>query len=90
MYLRGTAPAHFALRLYAVLDTHEWCAGRITQDPDRQPHSVRALDLVGRQLGWRGLTTLQQFYASTTLMTYIIPTCSQHAVALGRLNERVS
>jgi AcrR family transcriptional regulator len=65
-----------ALRLYDAFDVHQWCPGRIVQNPARQPHSVGALDLVGRQLATLGLTVEQQFHTATTIMSYVIGSCS--------------
>jgi AcrR family transcriptional regulator len=79
-----------ALRLFDAFDVHRWCPGRIVQDPRRQPHSVAALDLVGRQLATLGLTVEQQFHTATTIMSYVIGSCSQMATAQSKVGDAVS
>lgn len=79
-----------ALRLFDTLDQHQWCAGHITQNPQRQPHSVQTLDLIGRHLASLGLTVEQQFHSSTALMTYVVGSCAQMANAQRSVSNVVT
>lgn len=79
-----------AIRLFDAFDEHQWCPGRIVQDPRRQPHSAGVLDLVGRHLAMLGLTIEAQFHTSTTIMSYVIGSCAQMATAQSKVGDAVS
>lgn len=81
---------NLGLRMFDALNEHRWCAGRVVQDPQRQPHSARALDLMGQQVAWLGLTVEEQFLTATTLMTYVIGSCERMARAQSKVSDAVS
>nr|WP_296780648.1 TetR/AcrR family transcriptional regulator C-terminal domain-containing protein [Rhodococcus sp. (in: high G+C Gram-positive bacteria)] len=79
-----------AVRLFETIDEHQWCAGRITQDPVRQLNSVRILDLVGRQLSRVGLPVDDQFHSATAILGFVIGLGTQMVGAQNLAGDAVT
>jgi AcrR family transcriptional regulator len=59
------------LAVYRQLELHPWVAPGLATDAAVLTHSLRAFDLVGRELHALGLTDAEQFHAVLALLNYV-------------------
>src|SRR4029077_18838158 len=59
------------LAVYRQLELHPWVAPGLATDAAVLTHSLRAFDLVGRELRSLGLTDAEQFHAVLALLNYV-------------------